>query len=96
MTLEYSLQEVNVMKTKKDLEEMKNNECPPFSTRYEYFIELLADYYISKINGQERIKSELMNWNKDAQLQIIGVVADRLNKEGISKSETDKLLLLIE
>ena len=66
------------MKTISDLDNMKNQSCPPFESAYEYLISSLEDYYISKMDGKARIKHELNNWDKDAKKVIIDILIKRL------------------
>ena len=46
-------------RTLKYLNDMKNNKMPPFNSQYEFFFATLEDYYIAKLDGKERIKTEL-------------------------------------
>ena len=69
------------MKTTIDLEKMKGQPCPPFQNAYVFFIDRLEDNNISKLNGKERIKQELSDWDVEARKQIINILIARLSKE---------------
>ncbi len=58
------------MKTIKDIEEMKNHKTKMFENAYNMLLMTLEDYHISKVDGAERIKQELNNWDDEAK-QII-------------------------
>ena len=59
------------MKTVVDIENMKKQDIKIFDNAYSYLIEMLADYYISKNDGEVRIKKELNNWDSVAQEVIL-------------------------
>jgi hypothetical protein len=59
------------MKTVVDIENMKKQDTKIFDNAYSYLIEMLADYYISKNDGEVRIKKELNNWDSVAQEVIL-------------------------
>lgn len=59
------------MKTILDIENMKKQDTKIFNNAYNYLIEMLADYYISKNDGEVRIKKELDNWDSVAQEVIL-------------------------
>lgn len=71
------------MKTIADIVDMKNQPSQIFGTAYLCFIERLADYYISKSDGQERILRELKDWDAYSQEIIIKDLADTLLQQGI-------------
>lgn len=71
------------MKTLRDLESMKKQECTPFGSAYEYYLLMLEDSYLSKMDGIQRIKSFLQEWNLDAREQIIYKLIEMLEKEPI-------------
>ena len=79
------------MKTFYDLERMKVQPCFPFGSAYSYFISRLADYYISKSNGIERIKYELQKWDAPTKAYIIDLVVDEINNTGIMFFDEDEL-----
>ncbi len=68
-----------MMKSIVDLEKMKSQKCIPFESAYEYLISTLEDYYIAKLNGKERIKHELSNWDREAQNAIIETLIVRIS-----------------
>lgn len=82
------------MKTIEDLNKMKLKSCPPFGSTYDYLIETLSDYYIAKVNGKERIKSELNGWDKEAQLYIITILVKRI-AQSIKDFDSSDLLELV-
>lgn len=69
------------MKTIKDLEKMKLQSSIPFGNAYELLLMSLEDFYISKLDGVERIKDELKGWDKEAQLYIVDILIKRIDKE---------------
>ena len=50
---------------------------------FEHLINTLEDYYISKFDGLERIKSELNRWNSKAKKTIIIELMKRFEESGI-------------
>lgn len=82
------------MKTIADLEEMKSRSSSLFNNAYEYFFELLRDFYISKIDGKERIKHELNNWDNEAQKYIINVLIVKIGQDLMDFDPTDLLQLI--
>ena len=70
------------MKTIANIMEMKNTVHQFFGTEYLCFIERLADYYLSKSDGQERIFHELKDWDADSQEIIIKDLTDNLSEQG--------------
>lgn len=83
------------MKTLKDLAEMRNKCNVPFGTQYDYFFDALVDCYIAKTYGVERIRTELKNWDKEAQEFIVGELADRISEKGIIEFDKNEILSLI-
>lgn len=75
------------MKTLKDLEDMKSQKCAPFENAYEYFFMRLTDLYISKMNGADRIKRELSEWDFESRQFIFEEMKKRLNESGIQDFE---------
>lgn len=69
------------MKTMEDLEKMKLQSSIPFGNAYERLLMSLEDFYISKLDGVERIKNELKGWDKEAQLYIVDILIKRIDKE---------------
>ncbi|QGM30159.1 hypothetical protein GI482_07130 [Bacillus sp. N3536] len=70
------------MKTLRDLEELKNKPISPlilFGSAYEFLMERLADYIISKTDGEERIENELKDWDNEAQYVIKQEVRKRVS-----------------
>ena len=70
------------MKTIANIIDMKNTSHQFWGTAYLCFIERLADYYLSKSDGQERIFNELKDWDADSQGIIIKDLADNLLEQG--------------
>ena len=70
------------MKTVRDLEELMNKQTNPpmFGSAYNFLIERLADYLISKSDGKERVAAELKNWDEDAQSVIMNDVRKKTAK----------------
>lgn len=71
------------MKTLKDLEAMKTQKSAVFGNAYEFLMERLADYYVSKIDGENRIKAELSEWDTEAKQAIIQEVGIRVKGMGL-------------
>lgn len=63
--------------------------------KYDHFINILEDYYISKPDGMERIKHELNNWDLKARKVIVINLMKRLEKTGIIMTMSD-LIELVE
>ena len=79
--------------TVSDLDKMKVQEMPPFENAYERFMMLLEDFYISKSDGEERIKHELEKWDDEAKIKIINQLKERCMELGIEFSQSDLLSL---
>lgn len=75
------------MKTLKDLEDMKSQKCAPFANAYEYFFMMLTDFYISKVDGSDRIQKELSKWDMEARRAIVAEVERRVKAQGIEDFE---------
>lgn len=84
------------MKTLKNLEEMKNKSCEPFGNQYDYFFARLEDYYISKLDGLDRINAELQNWDDESKLIIVNKLIEIISKSGIIGFNKNELLSLIK
>lgn len=84
------------MKTLKDLEEMKNNTMVPFGNQYEYLFATLEDYYIAKMDGLNRIKAELQNWDEEAQRVIVNKLADIISESGNIGFDRNEILSLVK
>lgn len=82
------------LKTIDDLENMKSQNDPIFSTAYESFISTLEDYYIAKLDGRERIAREFTLWNKDAQIAIANILIKRISQDIVDFDPTDILSLI--
>lgn len=83
-------------KTLKDLETMKNKSVIPFGSQYEFLFTTLEDYYIAKLDGVARIKSELSNWDIEAQKVIANKLIDIISEDGIVGFDKNEILSLIE
>lgn len=83
------------MKTLKDLEDMKTQKSSLWGTQYDLFFARLEDYYISKLDGIDRIQAELSNWDKDAQEIIINELIRIISNSGIIGFNKNKLLSLL-
>ena len=76
------------MKTEKDIIVLKESECnigkgTPMGTyenQYQYYIELLYDYYISKLDGIDRIKYELSKWDEKSKEIILFDLIELINR----------------
>lgn len=84
------------MKTILDLENMKEQPYLPFENAYEGLLTTLADDYIGKSNGLERIKAELDDWDKEAQTSIVNSLVDRISQSGLEDFDQDELCDLVE
>lgn len=84
------------MKTLRDLEEMKNKAMIPFGNQYDYLFATLEDYYIAKLDGVDRIKAELQNWDKESQRFIVNKLADIISESGIIGFDKNEILSLID
>lgn len=83
-------------KTLKFLNDMKNNKMSPFGNQYEFFFATLEDYYIAKMNGKERIKTELSKWDSEAQKEIVNILADIIESDGLIGFDRNDILSLID
>lgn len=82
-------------KTLKELEEMKSKSMVPFGNQYEFLFATLEDYYIGKMDGINRIKAELSNWDIEAQKVIANKLIDIISESGIIGFNKDEILSLI-
>ncbi len=60
-----------------------------------FLIDRLEDYYISKLNGMDRIKKELELWEPCVRKEIIFSLIDSLKKSMILDRDEEELLSLI-
>ena len=84
------------MKTKNDLEQMKQQQHIPFGTEYNYFISRLEGYYISKSDGVERIRAELIQWDKETQQIIAENLVENILTSGMSCFDKNEILSLVK
>lgn len=71
------------MKTDKDIQELMNQETAVHGNAYNLLVMRLADYYISKSDGMERIVNELYKWDKGTRNAIINDVILKLEETGV-------------
>ena len=83
-------------KTLKDLNDMKNNKMSPFGNQYEFFFATFEDYYIAKMDGKERIKTELSKWDSEAQKEIVCKLADIIETNNMIGFDRNEILSLAE
>lgn len=83
------------MKTVKDLEEMKNKSMIPFGNQYEFLFATLEDYYIAKMDGINRIKAELSNWDAEAQRVIVNRLVEIISEDDLYEFNPNEILSLI-
>lgn len=83
-------------KTLKYLNDMKNNKMPPFASQYEFFFVTLEDYYIAKSDGAKIIKDELMEWDSEAQKEIVNILADIIESDGLIGFDRNDILSLAD
>lgn len=81
-------------KTLKYLNDMKNSKMPPFDSQYEFFFATLEDYYIAKSNGAKIIKEELMEWDFEAQKEIVNILADIIESDELIGFDRNDILSL--
>jgi hypothetical protein len=62
--------------------EMKEQKMIPFGNRYEFLIMKIEDDLLSKFDGEERVKSDLKDYEYKAKLFIVHQFA-RLKKDNI-------------
>ena len=79
------------MKTLKELENMRNQECVPFGTQYNYLLARLEDYFVSKSDGLSRINSELSQWNEEAQKIIIQELVEAIYNSGVIELNKEEI-----
>ena len=88
------------MKTEKDIIVMKESVCNfgkgmpigTYENQYQYYIELLYDYYISKINGIGRIKHELSKWDEKSKRIILFDLIDLINRNYVMGFDEQEFL----
>lgn len=83
-------------KTLKYLNDMKNSKMPPFASQYEFFFATLEDYYIAKSDGSKIIKEELMEWDSEAQKEIVNILADIIEGDELIGFNRNDILSLAE
>lgn len=83
-------------RTLKYLNDMKNNKMPPFDSQYEFFFATLEDYYIAKMDGKERIKTELSKWDSEAQKEIVNILADIIESDELIGFDRNDILSLAD
>lgn len=83
-------------KTLKFLNDMKNNKMSPFGNQYKFFFATLEDYYIAKMDGKERIKTELSKWDSEAQKEIVNILADIIESDGLIGFNRNDILSLVD
>lgn len=82
-------------RTLKYLNDMKNSKMPPFASQYEFSFVTLEDYYIAKMDGKERIKTELSKWDAEAQKEIVNILADIIESDGSIGFDRNDILSLV-
>ena len=75
-------------------ENMKSQSSTMFGNAYELLLNSLEHYYLSKSDGKERIKHELENWDKEAKLHILSILAERFKLEEDDFDPNDLLGLI--
>lgn len=83
-------------RTLKYLNDMKNNKMPPFNSQYEFFFATLEDYYIAKLDGKERIKTELAEWDSESQKEIVNILADIIESDELIGFDRNDILSLAD
>lgn len=83
-------------RTLKYLNGMKNNKMPPFDSQYEFFFATLEDYYIAKSDGAKIIKDELAEWDSEAQKEIVNILADIIESDGLIGFDRNDILSLVD
>lgn len=84
------------MKTLNDLNDMKNNKMLSFGNQYEFFFATLEDYYIAKMDGKKRIKTELSKWDSETQKEIVNILADIIESDGLIGFDRNDILSLVD
>ena len=70
------------MKTFQDFENLRNKKCAPFGNIRNYVIEWMADAYVAKLDGVQRIKSNIGHYDHDAKVKILRMVEQRVEDIG--------------
>ena len=70
------------MKTFQDFEKLRNKKCAPFGNMQNYVIEWIADAYVAKLDGVQRIKSNIGHYDHDAKVKILRMVEKRVEDIG--------------
>lgn len=66
---------------------MKFQNMKPFENAFEYFFEQLVELYISKMDGAEQIRKELMNWDEESATYIVTELGKRIKMTDIQEFE---------
>lgn len=61
---------------------MKNKKCAPFGNKQNSVIEWMADVYVAKLDGVQRIKSNIGHYDHDAKVKILRLVEQRVRRIG--------------
>lgn len=56
----------------------------------------MEDYYIAKMDGKERIKTELSKWDSEAQKEIVCKLADIIETNNMIGFDRNEILSLAE
>ena len=56
----------------------------------------MEDYYIAKMDGKERIKTELSKWDSEAQKEIVNILADIIESDGLIGFNRNDILSLVD
>ena len=79
------------MKTLKDLEQMKTQNCLSFGTQYDSFIGRLEDCFVNKPDGLSQITSELSQWEDEAKKVIIPKLVEAICNNGTPGLDKDEI-----
>lgn len=82
------------MKTINDLLQMKENTIEIFGNEYDFFFSRLEEYYISKLDGKERIKKELEEWDEESKNFILSNLADMISETGLLNFDRNEIISL--
>ena len=71
------------MKTFQDFENLRNRKCALFGNTQNYLIEWMVDAYVAKLDGVQRIKSNIGHYDHDAKVKILRLVEQRVREIGV-------------
>lgn len=79
-----------MLKTIKDIENMRKTTRMPYGDNYTRLIEHLVNIYINKPEDMQKVKHELLYWDKEAQEVIIRDMIIRIKERKLRNFNEDE------